>query len=219
MRITLLEDDSFIAQEIKIYFEMKDHQVEMFSNGKDLLESINISNTDIFILDINTPIKNGIETLKELRAGGIETPAIFLTSMSDIDYIKLGFDAGCSDYIRKPFHFEELEIRINKIVFPGNLEIIQIGPKQFFDLSRRELISKNYIVEISENEKNLLFFLVKNINHILSSNTIIDYIWRDKIVSDNTLRTLIKKLRSKSSYDFIKNIRGSGYKIEKYDKH
>ena len=219
MRITLLEDDSFIAQEIKIYFEMKDHQVEIFSNGKDLLESANISNTDIFILDINTPIKNGIETLKELRAEGIEIPGVFLTSMSDIDYIKLGFDTGCSDYIRKPFHFEELEIRINKIVFPRHLEKIQIGPEQFFDLSRRELISENNIVEISENEKNLLFFLVKNINHILSPSIIIDYIWRDKIVSDNTLRTLIKKLRSKSSYDFIKNIRGSGYKIEKYDKH
>jgi len=219
VRITLLEDDSFIAQEIKIYFEMKNHQVEMFSNGKDLLESINISNTDIFILDINTPIKNGIETLKELRVEGIETPAVFLTSMSDIDYIKLGFDAGCSDYIRKPFHFEELEIRINKIVFPRHSEKIQIGPQQFFDLSRRELISENSIIEISENEKNLLFFLIKNINHILNSNIIIDYIWRDKIVSDNTLRTLIKKLRSKSSYVFIKNIRGSGYKIEKYDKH
>jgi len=219
MRITLLEDDSFIAQEIKIYFEMKDHQVEMFSNGMDLLESININSTDIFILDINTPIKNGIETLKELRAEGIETPAVFLTSMSDIDYIKLGFDAGCSDYIRKPFHFEELEIRINKIVFPRHSEKIQIGPKQFFDLSRREFISENSIIEISENEKNLLFFLTKNINHILNSNIIIDYIWRDKIVSDNTLRTLIKKLRSKSSYVFIKNIRGSGYKIEKYDKH
>jgi len=219
MRITLLEDDSFIAQEIKIYFEMKNHQVEIFSNGKDLLESINIGNTDIFILDINTPIKNGIETLKELRAQRIETPAVFLTSMSNIDYIKLGFDAGCSDYIRKPFHFEELEIRINKIVFPKDLEKIQIGPQQFFDLSRRELISENSIIDISENEKSLLFFLVKNINHILSSNIIIDYIWRGKLVSDNTLRTLIKKLRSKSSYDFVKNIRGSGYKIENYDKH
>ena len=75
------------------------------------------------------------------------------------------------------------------------------------------------IVELSENERNLLFFLVKNINHVLSSNIIIDYIWQEKVVSDNTLRTLIKKLRSKISYDFIKNIRGSGYKIEKYDKH
>ena len=219
MRITLLEDDSFIAKEIKIYFEIKDHQVELFTNGQELLESSNIYHTDIFILDINTPVKNGIETLKQLRIDNIQTPAIFLTSMSDIDYIKLGFDAGCSDYIRKPFHFEELEIRINKIFFSDNEQKIQIGPQQFFDLARRELIDNDKIVDISENEKNLLFFLIKNINHILSTNIIIDYIWQEKIVSDNTLRTLIKKLRSKSNYDFIKNIRGSGYKIEKYDKH
>ena len=219
MRITLLEDDSFIAQEIKIYFEIKDHQVELFANGQDLLESPSIYHTDIFILDINTPVKNGIETLKQLRYENIRTPAIFLTSMSDMDYIKLGFDAGCSDYIRKPFHFEELEIRINKILFSDNEHKIQIGPKQFFDLARRELIDDDKIIDISENEKNFLFFLIKNINHVLSTNVIIDYIWQDKIISDNTLRTLIKKLRSKSNYDFIKNIRGSGYKIEKYDKH
>ncbi|NOX14521.1 MAG: response regulator transcription factor [Epsilonproteobacteria bacterium] len=219
MRITLLEDDSFIAQEIKIYFEMKNHQVEVFENGKELLDNPNINTVDIFILDINTPIKNGIETLKELRKLNIQTPAVFLTSMSDIDYIKLGFDAGCSDYIRKPFHFEELEIRINKVLFSENAKKIQIGPQHFFDLSRKELIDDEKIVELSENEKNLLFFLIKNINHVLNSNVIIDYIWQDKIISDNTLRTLIKKLRSKSSYDFIKNIRGSGYKIEKYDKH
>ncbi len=62
------------------------------------------------------PIKNGIETLEEIRSLNVQTPAIFLTSMSDIDTIKLGFEAGCSDYIRKPFHFEELEIRMNKLV-------------------------------------------------------------------------------------------------------
>ncbi len=219
MRIVLLEDDTFIAQEIKIYFELKDYKVELFTNGKELLDSISINTADIFILDINTPIKNGIETLKELRRLDIQTPAVFLTSMSDIDYIKLGFDAGCSDYIRKPFHFEELEIRIDKILFNDSSKTVQIGPKHFFNLTTRELTDDKKIVELSENEKNLLFFLIKNRDHILSTNSIIDYVWQDKIISDNTLRTLIKKLRSKSTYDFIKNIRGSGYKIEQYDKH
>jgi len=219
VRIVLLEDDSFIAQEIKIYFEIKDNQVEIYPDGQKLLDNLSPQSVDIFILDINTPIKNGIETLKELRKLDIQTPAIFLTSMSDIDYIKLGYDAGCSDYIRKPFHFEELDIRINKILFVDNIKRIQIGPSTFFDLSRNELIENEKIMELSENEKNLLFLLVKNINHILSSQIIIDYVWEDKIITDNTLRTRIKKLRSKITYDFIKNIRGTGYKIEKYDEH
>jgi DNA-binding response OmpR family regulator len=219
VRIVLLEDDSFIAEEIKIFFEAKDHQVEVFPDGQKLLDNLQAQSVDIFILDINTPVKNGIETLKDIRKQGIQTPAIFLTSMSDIDYIKLGYDAGCSDYIRKPFHFEELEIRIDKILFEDNNKKIQIGPVQFFDLSRNELIDDGKIIDLSKNEKNLLFFLIKNINHILSSQVIIDYVWQDKIVSDNTLRTRIKKLRAKITYDFIKNIRGTGYKIEKYDKH
>jgi len=219
VRIVLLEDDSFIAGEIKIYFEIKDNQVEIYPNGQELLDNIQPQSVDIFILDINTPVKNGIETLKELRKSNIQTPAIFLTSMSDIDYIKLGFNAGCSDYIRKPFHFEELDIRIKKILFKDNREKIQIGPSSFFDLSRNELIENEKIIELNESEKNLLFLLVKNINHTLNPQIIIDYVWQNKIVTDNTLRTRIKKLRSKIAYDFIKNIRGTGYKIEKYDKH
>lgn len=218
MKIVLLEDDSFIAEEIKLYFEIKNHQVDIFTNGNELLENLQ-PNIDIYLLDINTPVKNGIETLKELRNLGIETPAIFLTSMSDIDYVKLGYNAGCSDYIRKPFHFEELELRINQILFKNREKKIQIGPNQFFDLNNNELIDNDKIVDLNENEKNLLFLLVKNINHTISPQVIMDYIWSDKIVTDNTLRTQIKKLRSKISYDFIKNIRGSGYKIEKYDKH
>ncbi len=218
MKIVLLEDDSFIAEEIKLYFEIKNHQVDIYTNGNELLENLQ-PNVDIYLLDINTPLKNGIDTLKELRKAGIETPAIFLTSMSDIDYVKLGYNAGCSDYIRKPFHFEELELRINQILFKNREKRIRIGPNQFFDLNNNELTDNDKIVDLNENEKNLLFLLVKNINHTISPQVIMDYIWSDKVVTDNTLRTQIKKLRSKISYDFIKNIRGSGYKIEKYDEH
>ncbi len=206
MKITLLEDDSFISEEIKLYFEIKNHQVDVFVNGQELLDNLKVD-TDIYLLDINTPIKNGIETLKELRKLGIDTPAIFLTAMSDIDYVKLGYDAGCSDYIRKPFHFEELEIRISKILFNDIDKRIKIGPNQYFDISTNELIDSDKIVDLNTNEKRLLFLLVKNINHTLSPQTIMDYIWENRVVTDNTLRTAIKKLRAKISYDFIKNIR------------
>lgn len=216
MKIVLLEDDSFIAEEIKLYFEIKNHQVDIYTNGQDLLNDLQ-TNIDIYLLDINTPVKNGIDTLKELRHLGIKTPAIFLTSMSDIDYVKLGYDAGCSDYIRKPFHFEELELRISKILFDNQDKTIKIGPKQFFNLNTNELTDNDKLIDLNTNEKNLLFLLVRNINHTIHTQTIMDYIWQDKIVNDNTLRTQIKKLRAKISYDFIKNIRGSGYKIEKYD--
>ena len=216
MKIILLEDDEFIAEEIKLYFEIKNHTVECYLNGEDLLENANIYSNDIFLLDINMPIKNGIETLKEIRSLNIKTPAIFLTSMSDISTIKLGYEAGCSDYIRKPFHFEELELRMNKLVLECELKKIQLGPTQYYNSSSMELQENNKIIDFSENEKNLIYYLVKNLNHVVSSDTLMDYVWDDKIVNSNTLRTQIKKIRAKLSFDFIQNIRGTGYKIESY---
>lgn len=217
MKIILLEDDTFIAEEIKLYFEIKNHQVDLYNNGEDLLENANLYSTDLLLLDINMPIKNGIETLKEIRGLNINTPSIFLTSMSDIDTIRLGYEAGCSDYVRKPFHFEELELRINKLVLEYNSKHIQIGPEQFYNPIKMELTDKSHIIELSENEKNLIYFLIKNLNHIIDSDSIMDYVWDEKIVNSNTLRTQIKKIRSKISYDFIQNIRGTGYKIESYN--
>lgn len=217
MKIILLEDDEFIANEIKLYFEIKNHHVEYYTNGEELLENANIYSNDIFLLDINMPVKNGIETLKEIRSLGVETPAIFLTSMSDVDTIKQGYEVGCSDYVRKPFHFEELEIRINKLVLDTNNKKIRLGPNQFYNPKLMELTDNDKIIDFSENEKNLIYYLVKNLNHIVDSNTLMDYVWDDKIVNSNTLRTQIKKIRSKISYDFIHNIRGTGYKIEEYN--
>jgi len=216
VKIILLEDDKLIAEEIKLYFEMKNHTVECFLNGEDLLENANIYSNDIFLLDINMPIKNGIETLKEIRSLNIKTPAIFLTSMSDINTIKIGFQVGCSDYIRKPFHFEELEIRMNKLVLECSLKKIQLGPKQYYNISTMELLDNDKIIDFSENEKNLIFYLIKNLNHIVSSDTLMEYVWDSKIVNSNTLRTQIKKIRAKLSFDFIQNIRGTGYKIVNY---
>jgi len=216
LKIILLEDDKFIAEEIKLYFEIKNHTVECYLNGEDLLENANIYSNDIFLLDINMPIKNGIETLKEIRAMGVKTPAIFLTSMSDINTIKQGFQVGCSDYMRKPFHFEELELRMNKLVLETTRKKIQLGPNQFYDTSSMELYDNEKIIDFTDNEKNLIYYLVKNLNHIISSYTLMDYVWDNKIVNSNTLRTQIKKIRVKLSYDFIQNIRGTGYKIENY---
>ena len=216
MKIILLEDDKLIAEEIKLYFEIKNHNVECYLNGEELLENANIYSNDIFLLDINMPIKNGIETLKEIREMGVKTPAIFLTSMSDIETIKIGYEVGCSDYIRKPFHFEELELRINKLVLEHVSKKVQLGPNQFYDTSKMELYDKDKIIDFSENEKNLIYYLVKNLNHVVYSNTLMDYVWDDKVVNSNTLRTQIKKIRSKLSYDFIHNIRGTGYKIENF---
>jgi len=220
MKILILEDDDFIRDEVKTYFEMKNHTVDGYSNAEELFENPSLGSYDIFLFDINMPGLNGFETLKELRNFDIKTPIIFITSMSDIDYVKEAYSLGCNDYIRKPFYFEELELRINKLLMKDlSKSVVKLNELYSFDMDKMELIdNEKNEVPLNKNEKNLIFLLVKNLSHTVSYDKIIEYVWQDKPINSNTLRTQIKKLRSKLKKDFIVNIRGSGYKIEKYDK-
>ena len=217
LKLLVLEDDQFISEQIQTYFELNDHKVDVFYDGESLLQNAILESYDMFLFDINTPKKNGIDTLKAIRTEGINTPAMFLTAMSDIDFVKDGYSAGCNDYVRKPFNLDEVELRIIQLLHQNN-QAIQIDDEYSFDTSKMELLYKNSIVELSTTQKDFIYLLIKNIGTIVPQNIIINYIWDEKDVCDNTLRTHIKKLRAKLKNNFIINIRNSGYKIEKYLK-
>lgn len=217
MKILLLEDDDFICEQVKEYFELDGNRVDYFNDGEALLDNAILENYDVFLLDINTPKKNGLETLEIIRNRGITTPAIYLTAQSDIEHVKRGYAVGCNDYVRKPFNYEELELRIQQQIHKTIDSQVTINEYYSFDLSAMQLYFKEEQVALTVAEKNLLYILVKNMGSVISPVTIKDYVWEEKDVCDNTLRTQIKKLRAKLKENFIVNIRNSGYKIEKYD--
>ena len=80
MKLLVLEDDDFISQQIKTYFELNNHIVDIYNNGETLLNDAILESYDIFLFDINTPKKNGLDTLKQIRDDNIQTPAIFFNS-------------------------------------------------------------------------------------------------------------------------------------------
>jgi len=213
MKILLVEDDEFIGESIKDYFEMQGNKVDYFSNPKKALENIYPNHYDIFLFDINMEGLNGFELYEELKKYS-DTPVIFITAYSDVEHIEKAFNLGAADYIKKPFEFKELELRIKRLLFK-NTNYIYVGKNYKFDLKKLKLFYKDEEVELTPNEKYFLELLFQNIGQIVDSETIKDYIWEDKVVCDNTLRTQIKKLRSKLKENFIKNVRGAGYKIER----
>jgi len=213
MKILLVEDDEFIGESIKDYFEMQGNKVDYFSNPKTAIENIYPNHYDIFLFDINMEGMNGFSLYEELKKYS-DTPVIFITAYSDVDHLEEAFNLGAADYIKKPFEFKELELRIKKLLF-NKTSCIHVGENYKFDLKKLKLFYQNEEVELTPNEKYFLELLFQNIGQVVDSETIKDYIWEDKVVCDNTLRTQVKKLRSKLKENFIKNVRGTGYKIER----
>ncbi len=213
MKILVLEDDDFICKQIKTYFELNDHIVDVFNDGESLLDEAILEHYDIFLFDINTPKKNGIETLQYIRENGINTPAIFLTAMSDMEFVKKGYAVGCNDYVRKPFNLEEVELRVMQLTLKNVKAIVEITQNYKFDLSKMQLLYQDNQININQKEKDILYILLKNKGETVEPNIIKDYVWEELNVCDNTLRTQIKKLRTKLKENFIVNIRNIGYII------
>jgi DNA-binding response OmpR family regulator len=216
MKILVVEDDPLIGENIKEYMELKGAKVDYFSDPQKALESVSPTYYDILLLDINMPQIDGYkfyEQFKLYQRGG-EIPVIFITAYSDIGHIEKAFNMGAADYIKKPFQLKELELRIKRLVFKKTQKI-EITPNYWFDVESGQLFYKGKEVQLTPNERSFLEILVKNLGKVVEVDKIKDYVWEGKPVCDNTLRTQVKKLRSKLEENFIVNVRGSGYKIEK----
>jgi len=215
VKILLVEDDELIGESIKNYLELNDNKVDYYSNPLKVLEEVYPDHYDIFLIDINMPDMNGYELYEELKKYANDVPVIFITAYSDIEHIEKAFELGAADYIKKPFDLKELELRIKRLVFKNTNEI-KITENYTFDLGKLKLLYKGEEVELTQNEKFFLETLVKNIGKVVEIDKLKDYVWDGKEICDNTIRTQVKKLRSKLKENFIKNVRGVGYKIEKF---
>jgi len=214
VKILLLEDDPLIAEQIRDYFQLCEHRVDLYDNGLKLIENADPSSYDIMLLDINTPGLSGLEVLQEFRELSVDTPAIFVTAMSDIGYLKEAYSVGCNDYVRKPFDIEELELRIEQLVKENCPARIPLTPHYTFDMKEEKLYYREREVHLNEKERSLIYLLLKNRSSTVSKEMIKSYVWDGQDVCDNTLRTKIKKLRDKLDENFIQSLRGSGYKID-----
>ena len=171
MKILLVEDDTFIGESIKDYFEMQGNRVDYYSSPKKALEEIYPNNYDIFLIDINMPEMNGYDFYNELKNYASDVPVIFITAYSDIEHVEKAFDIGAADYIKKPFDLKELELRVKRLVFKKTNDV-KITENYRFDLNKLKLFYKDEEVELTQNEKYFLEILVKNIGQVVDSETL-----------------------------------------------
>ena len=217
MRILLLEDEYSLRISVKEFLEDIGYEVDGFMNGQEAHDAIYDKHYDLLLLDVNVPILSGFELLQKIRKEGNKTPAIFLTSMVDLENLKEGYKRGCCDYIRKPFNLEELELRISQVfaqLFLNDSESITIGCNISYDLTASKLLNDDKEIILRKTEKDILEVLIKHKNIVVSTEMLQDEVWGD-YVEPATIRVQLNNLRKKLPEGVIQNRRGLGYIIER----
>ena len=220
-KIIIVEDDVQIREELKILLENSGYIVEVIKEFSDVEEKILKSNSNLVLLDINLPGKDGYQICSKIRAAS-KIPIIFVTSrnnsMDELNGIMIGGD----DYIEKPYNIPILLARIKNILnrtYPENKEEINIKYKEIvLNILDSTVSYKNNKIELSKTEFKILYFLIKNSNKIVSRIDIVEYMWDNQLyIDDNTLSVNITRIREKLSQINVDNLietkRGQGYKL------
>ena len=116
MNILIIEDDEELLENLRASLEKERYRVETATDGRKGLEKALSETHDLILLDIMLPNMNGLELLREIRDGGLNTPLLMLTARGDLKDKVLGLDLGADDYLAKPFSVSELLARIRALM-------------------------------------------------------------------------------------------------------
>lgn len=217
MKILLLEDELLLNSAISEYLKSIGHMVESFQDGQDVLNSID-STFDLLILDINVPTIDGFEILKELNNKKIYIPTIFISALIEIEDITKAYNLGCREYIKKPFHLGELGIKINQILKKdqNNTSHIKFSENYSYSKDKQTLYFNGEPQNLTKKQLEIIHILALNINMIVDFERFRIDVWDAEYIDNPTIRAEISRLKKALKEDFIKNIRGLGYKIDRY---
>jgi len=209
MNILLLEDDRILCDSLREFLELEEYYVDVAHRGPEVFDLTFKKKYDLYILDVNVPEVDGFDVLASLKEAGDETPAIYITALTDINSISKGFKIGAEDYIKKPFDPEELVIRIKSKYQQADDALLYINDL-CYDPRTRVLQKGSRTIGLGEVQKNIFHTLITQQNNIVDSYTLMDFLEQP---SANALRVNLAKLKNKLGIE-IKNIRGQGYMIE-----
>lgn len=220
MRILIIDDDIKIQGLIGYFFKKNGFKVEMASDGLDGLKLLKKIKAEIVIIDIKVPSLDGKNFIKIVRDLPHEygDPVIIMTSSeTEIEDVLTALEIGANDFIKKPFDPRELILRTEKLLTGGSKNNKKYTFKNVIIDDKKHLVTEKGIeVELSKKEYDLLLFLFKNQEVVLSREKILDKVWNTIYHDgDRSVDIYIYKLREKikSISKCIKTVKGVGYKI------
>src|ERR1700733_8562790 len=219
MRVLLIEDDSATAQSIKLMLKSEGFNVYTTDLGEEGVDLGKIYDYDLILLDLNLPDMSGLEVLRTLRVGKINTPVMILSGSSEIDTKVKTFSGGADDYMTKPFHKDELVARIHAVVrrSKGHAQpTLQVGDP-LVNLDSKMVDINGARVRLARKEYQMLELLSLRKDMTLTKEMFLNHLYGGmdepevKII-DVFMCKLRKKLANSSNgKNYIETVWGRGY--------
>lgn len=223
-RVLIVEDEPSIVTLIQYNLNQAGFYTDVAYNGEDAIKIIRKHVYDIVILDLMLPKIDGIEVCKTIRQEQNKVPVLMLTA-KDSEYDKIqGLEIGADDYLTKPFSPKELIARIKAILRrTGDThsaeKSIKVGELTIYP-ERFEVYFANQSLELKRKEFELLHYLLRHKNQIISREALLKAVWNYDFIGDSrTVDVQISNLRDKIEPNpkqpiYLKTVRGFGYKLE-----
>ena len=222
--VLIVEDDSNIAELLRLYLEKEGYAVTVAADGGQGLSKFRAIKPDLVLLDVMMPVMDGWAVCKTIRAES-QTPVIMLTAKGETDDKVHGLRAGADDYITKPFEMKEVLARIEAVLRRSGASATVkksrrlVFDRMVIDMDAFELLIDGKKVDTPPKEMELLFYLASSPNRVYTRNQLLDEVWGFDYFGDSrTVDVHVKRLREKlegtSESWTLKTGWGVGYKFE-----
>ena len=223
MRILIVEDERRLAQFLKKGFEAESMAVDIAQDGHEGAALGREGDYDAIVLDLMLPGKDGIQVLQEIRSAGKSTPILILSARGEVEDRIRGLNLGADDYLPKPFAFAEVLARVRALLRRQSTDgdrgsVLRVDDLSV-DLLSRKARRAGREIELTNKEFQLLEYLLRSKNRVLSRVLIIEHIWDMQFdggtnVVDVVINRLRRKIDDGARHPLIRTVRGVGYVLE-----
>lgn len=216
MKLLLAEDDPMIGASVERGLRLANFAVDWVRDGKAAELALKATSYALLVLDLGLPRQDGLALLKRLRQEDNDIPVLIVTARDAVSDRVAGLNLGADDYLVKPFDFNELLARIHALIrrHAGRARReMRLGGLCLDPLTREVSVDGRPLL-LSQREFALLECLLESPGVVLSREELEEriYGWEEE-VSSNAIEVHLHKLRRKLGADWIRNVRGVGYKV------
>jgi DNA-binding response OmpR family regulator len=218
--IAVIEDEEDILELLEYHLKKAGYEVSGFLSTKRVEEFLEEERVDLLIVDRNLPSVEGSEFVEYLRDRGYDIAVIFLSAKDSDKDIEEGFLRGGDDYITKPFNTNELLLRVKAILkrTKGDESGRVLYRDLLLDGGKRELFVDGERIDLSRLEFELLNYFIQNRDRVIDRYELLENVWQDDETTQAktvnvTINRLLKKIDPNREKEYIKPVRGIGYKL------